>query len=152
MAQSHQDFYTVAQAADALGVSVSTIRRWIADQRLPAFRLGPKALRIKKQDLDAAGQPARTAEERRPMMRVITDLSEIGPMTDERRARWMEAIEAMDAFREELLANRGGKLFSDSTEIIRSEREKRTRHLEEISKGSVKYRAAQRKANGDAGR
>ncbi len=150
MAQSHQDFYTVPEAAEALGVSVSTIRRWIADRRLPAFRLGPKALRIRKQDVETASRPAPPADSR-PMMRVVTNLSEIGPMTDETRLQWMAAIDAMDAFREELLAKRGGKLFSDSTEIIRSEREKRTRHLETISRGSAKYRASQR-ANRDAGR
>ncbi len=154
MAQSHQDFYTVAQAADALGVSVSTIRRWIADQRLPAFRLGPKALRIKKQDLDAAMPLPATVEARPPMMLrpIYRSLSEIPPLTDEDRARRWAAVEAMDAFRKELSAGRGGKLFSDSAALIRSEREKRSRHLEKISMGSAKYRAAKRKAEGNVNR
>lgn len=152
MAQNHRDFYTVPEAADALGVSVSTIRRWIADRRLPAFRLGPKALRIKKQDVDAAGSQPHPVAERTPAMRVITDLREIGQMTDEERERGLVAFEQARAFRHELLAKRGGKRFSDSTQIIRSEREKRTRHLEEISKGSAEYRAAKQKADGRAKR
>lgn len=153
VAQSHRDFYTVPEAADALGVSVSTIRRWIADRRLPAFRLGPKALRIRRQDVDAAGEAAvSTVAARPPMSPIYKSLSEIPPLTAEDRARRWAAVEAMDAFRKELSAGRGGKLFSDSAALIRAEREKRSRHLEKISMGSAKYRAAKRKAEGSANR
>jgi hypothetical protein len=39
----------------------------------------------------------------------------------------------LDRFRERLLARRGGRLFSDSTEIIREEREKRSQHLADLA-------------------
>ena len=34
------------RVADALGVSVTTLRRWIRDGRLQAFRAGPKLWRV----------------------------------------------------------------------------------------------------------
>jgi len=40
-----------------------------------------------------------------------------------------EAIERLLRFREELIKETNGVLFEDSTEILRQEREKRTRHL-----------------------
>ena len=40
-----------------------------------------------------------------------------------------EAIERLLKFREELIQETNGQLFEDSAEILRQEREKRTRHL-----------------------
>lgn len=51
-------YYTVAGAATLLQVSPSTIWRWIAAGRLPAQRLGPKTIRIVREDIDALRQPA----------------------------------------------------------------------------------------------
>ncbi len=56
-------FYTVAEAARELEVSPSTIWRWIEAKKLPAYRLGPRSIRIKKQDVVAALRPARGEEE-----------------------------------------------------------------------------------------
>ena len=44
-------------AAEYLGVSVITLRRRIAEGRLPAYRLGPRAIRVRIADLDALMQP-----------------------------------------------------------------------------------------------
>lgn len=56
-------FCTVAEAARFLEMSPSTIWRWIEAERLPAYRLGPRSIRIRKQDLEAAIRPARGKEE-----------------------------------------------------------------------------------------
>jgi excisionase family DNA binding protein len=48
---------TVPQAAERKGVSAKTIRRWIADGTLPAYRVGQKLIRIRVADLDALGTP-----------------------------------------------------------------------------------------------
>lgn len=53
------DYYTVSEAARILDVSPSTVWRWIEADKLPAYRVGPRAIRIKKQDLAAVVQPAR---------------------------------------------------------------------------------------------
>jgi excisionase family DNA binding protein len=56
------DYYTVAQAAKVLDVSPSTIWRWIKAAKLPAYRVGPRKIRIKKEDLPIIITPARTKE------------------------------------------------------------------------------------------
>jgi excisionase family DNA binding protein len=59
MAQaSAGSFYSVAQAARYLGVSRSTVWRWIEGDRLPAYRVGPRNIRIRRQDLDRVVRPA----------------------------------------------------------------------------------------------
>lgn len=45
-----------AEAAAYMGVNDSTIRRWIYKGLLPAQRVGPRLLRIKRSDLDAMTQ------------------------------------------------------------------------------------------------
>ena len=42
-----------AEAATYMKVDTSTIRRWIYKGLLPAHRVGPRLLRIKRADLDA---------------------------------------------------------------------------------------------------
>lgn len=43
--------YTQKQAADILGVGLSTIRRWISHGELRAYRIGPRVIRIDAADL-----------------------------------------------------------------------------------------------------
>lgn len=43
----------ILTAAGILGVHECTIRRWIAQGRLPARRVGPKLIRIRKADVEA---------------------------------------------------------------------------------------------------
>jgi excisionase family DNA binding protein len=58
---SNRDVVTIAEAAAYLGVSHKTIRRMIADRRLPAFRVGGGPVRILASDVDAAKTPVRTS-------------------------------------------------------------------------------------------
>jgi excisionase family DNA binding protein len=52
---------SVADAAAYATVKVGTLRRWIADGDLPAYRVGPRMLRIDLDDIDALIQPIRGA-------------------------------------------------------------------------------------------
>ena len=54
-------FLTIEAAADALDVHPRTIRRRIAEGRLKAYRVGPRHIRIKVDDLDALMTPIPTA-------------------------------------------------------------------------------------------
>jgi excisionase family DNA binding protein len=45
---------SLAQAAEITEQSVKTVRRRIADGTIPAYRLGPRQIRIKLEDLQAA--------------------------------------------------------------------------------------------------
>lgn len=47
----------LARAAEYLGVSVQSVRRRIAEGHLPAFRIGPRSIRVYVADLDALKQP-----------------------------------------------------------------------------------------------
>lgn len=55
-------FYTVAEAARLLEVSPATLWRWIAMHRLPAYRVGPRRIRVKREDLQALVQPTKAEE------------------------------------------------------------------------------------------
>lgn len=44
------------QAAEVCGVSTKTVRRWISAGILPAYRLGPRVLRVNARDLETLGR------------------------------------------------------------------------------------------------
>jgi excisionase family DNA binding protein len=123
------DFCTVAQAAEQLGVSVSTIWRWIESGHLPAVRVGPRAIRIRRRDVQATLQPA-GRDLTAPSHRISSDLERARrPLTKEERERGLAALAAMRTLREELRASRKGRPLPDSAALIRAEREKRSRLL-----------------------
>jgi excisionase family DNA binding protein len=118
----------VAQAASALGVSVSTIWRWIDAGRMPAFRLGPKAIRIKKEDAESALTPASDRVAPTNAMRIYDDPEEAKkPPTDDEIERLRAAIAGMDAVRESIRKRRKGVPLPSSAPLIRESREERSR-------------------------
>ncbi len=54
---------SVRQAADALDCHSNTVRRYIARGRLPAYRVGPKLLRVRAEDVAALARPLVTARQ-----------------------------------------------------------------------------------------
>ena len=53
-----RSYESLAEAAERTHVSVRTLRRWIAQGRLNAYRAGPKLLRIDPEDVDAMMRPS----------------------------------------------------------------------------------------------
>lgn len=49
---ARRQFETLAEAADRTGLSVRTLRRRIAAGLLPAYRSGPRVLRVDPSDVD----------------------------------------------------------------------------------------------------
>jgi excisionase family DNA binding protein len=47
-----QSFLTPQEVSNLLHVSVQTVRRWIKEEKLPAYRVGPRMWRIRAVDLD----------------------------------------------------------------------------------------------------
>src|SRR5579872_840796 len=80
-------YYTVSEAAKRLAVSPSTIWRWIESDKLPAYRVGPRTIRIKREDLEGLVKPVH-AEQR-------AALTEPAPIADE--ATWKEHVAAWRA-------------------------------------------------------
>lgn len=63
MAKGYEgEYYTVSEAARKLEVSSATIWRWINAGKLPAYRVGPRKIRINSNDLETMVKPARTEE------------------------------------------------------------------------------------------
>lgn len=55
------DLITIGQAAEILGCHPQTIRRAIAAGSLPAYRFGPRAIRLRRSDVEAALRPVPAA-------------------------------------------------------------------------------------------
>lgn len=53
---------TIAQTAEAFQVSPLTVRRWIADGRIDARRIGPRMIRINPDSLAVLGTPLTVGE------------------------------------------------------------------------------------------
>lgn len=52
-----EKFVSLAQSADYYGMSERSIRRMIAEGKLPAYRVGKRQIRIKVTDLEALAAP-----------------------------------------------------------------------------------------------
>lgn len=55
-ASTPNPYLTLAQASEYLGQSVKTLRRRIAAGTLPAYRFGPRMIRVRLHDLDAIAE------------------------------------------------------------------------------------------------
>jgi excisionase family DNA binding protein len=57
MVGTQRPYVSVAQAAEELDVSRSTIWRWIGEGRIRAYKVGPRTVRIPRDELDALIRP-----------------------------------------------------------------------------------------------
>ncbi|MBE7195957.1 MAG: helix-turn-helix domain-containing protein [Gordonia polyisoprenivorans] len=55
--QSNRRLESLPSAAEYAGVSVRTLRRYIADGRVRAYRVGPRLIKVDLADLDAMLRP-----------------------------------------------------------------------------------------------
>lgn len=58
-----QRYITISDAADYLGVTTRTVRAMVADGRLVAYRCGPRVVRLRLDEVDAAMVPMGGAAE-----------------------------------------------------------------------------------------
>lgn len=59
--QPESPWLTEAAVAAEAGVTVRTVKTWIADGVLAAHYIGPRVVRVHRDDLRAAFRPARTS-------------------------------------------------------------------------------------------
>lgn len=134
VAVEKRDYYTVAEAAEALDVSPSTVWRWIAAKRLPAYRVGARKVRIGKDDLAKVVGPARPTELDEPEATLPLGGYVFVRPSEEELARRHEVVAR-------ILENRKGRSIapltsSDLIRQVREEREERYRSWLEPSKPS----------------
>jgi excisionase family DNA binding protein len=134
---THQDtdWLSIREAGRLLKVSRTTIHRWLKDGRLRAYRVGPKAVRIHRADLERVvslvqpdGEEVTRMTEARPMP-IHTSLATITPLTDEQQRRALDALKASQELLERMRARWGGKPFDESWPMIREAREERSKRL-----------------------
>jgi excisionase family DNA binding protein len=112
-----RDDYSVPEAAKALGVSPSTVWRWIDARKLPAYRIGARKIRIRREDLAAMVTPARdeidlNQQPLKPVWQV--------PWTPEEQTRQQKLVA-------EILADQEGRSIAPLTtaDLIRQVRDER---------------------------
>jgi excisionase family DNA binding protein len=54
---SHRTYESLADAAARTAVSTRTLRRWIAEGRLEAYRIGPRLVRLDPESVDRLMKP-----------------------------------------------------------------------------------------------
>lgn len=121
-----EEYLSVAEAADRLRVAPSTIRRWIREGDLPAFRIGRRRVGLKRGDLDRLVTPVRTTAYENQMSRITTD--EPRRFTAEERRRGLEIMAELEQMAKAITAERGAP-FPSSTELLAQLREERMRQL-----------------------
>ncbi|HEY7060488.1 MAG TPA: helix-turn-helix domain-containing protein [Chloroflexota bacterium] len=121
-----EQFVSVAAAAKLLGVHTATIRRWVDSGTLRAYRLGPRRLLLKREDLERLITPAHHEPATMVDMRQ-QDATPLRPLTPEEKERALAAMETARQLAAEIRARRGGKLFSPSWAILNESRDARSR-------------------------
>lgn len=64
MPAPRRELVTLADAAHHLGISHRTLRYWIAEGRLTAYRVGPRLVRLDAREVDALVEPIPTVATR----------------------------------------------------------------------------------------
>jgi excisionase family DNA binding protein len=120
------ELLTIAEAAAVVKVGRSTVHRWLRDGRLRAYRVGPRAVRIRRGDLIRIMTPMHHADDTRKGGEPHdSDLPTIRPLTDEQVTRQRRALKESAALLEQMRQRRGGMPYSESWPIIREERAQR---------------------------
>lgn len=123
-----EEYVTVAEAAALLQVATSTVRRWIREGDVPAYRIGRRRVALKRDDLSNLITPARPGME--TSGKVVDDQKwEPRRLTPEEQQRALEALDRAQRHAAETTARRGGKLFPPSWITINEQRDERTRQL-----------------------
>lgn len=100
------DLLTIAQVCRAYGVSRTTLWRWIRDSRLPADRLGPRTLRVRRADVE----------------RLLVPVGETPAVSREQ----LTALREIERVQREIARRRGGRPVSDATEAMARLRDERS--------------------------
>ena len=123
-----EDYATIDEAAALMRVAPSTIRRWIREGTLPAFRVGQRRLAVKRTDLADLIRPAGTDRENGGG---ATDVDRFvrRRLTPEEQERGLAAFERAQRLSRQILERRGGQPFPPSWQVLDELRDERSRQL-----------------------
>ncbi len=125
--QDRDDLLTIPEAAEMLRVSAVTVSRWLKQGRLPAYRVGPRAVRIRRMDIDQVLAPTMTMEgvtEQGAGSGSIRPVSVADDALSSREERLAVNDEVM-ALRDRILARRKGQTFASAADDLSKTRQKR---------------------------
>lgn len=135
------DLLTIPEAAAALKVSPVTIARWLKQGRLTAYRMGPRAVRIRREDLAEVLQPSGHADAGMPEQPADGAAAEAhtetgngearelpnSPVTSLSPAERLAALREAEGLRERILTRRKGVLVpAIESERVKEKRGKRS--------------------------
>ena len=123
-----EEFVTVAEAAAFLRVAPATIRRWIREGEVPAYRIGRRHVALRRPDLAALIAPIRASTDTGDES-ASDSQTEIRRLTPEERRRGLAALEEAQEISKQITARRGGKPFPPSWKTLNEPRDERTRQL-----------------------
>src|SRR5215211_296254 len=106
MSAVDEEYLTVAEAATLLRVATSTVRRWIRQGDVPAYRIGRRRVALKRDDLSNLITPAGPGRETSDEV-AVDQKWEPRRLTPEEK---QQALQAMDRARQhaaEIQARRG---------------------------------------------
>ena len=120
------DYVTVSEAAEILHVGTSTLRRWIREKRIPAYRLGERRILLRRGELDSLVTPVR-----RRFIPIETDIERVRNrrLTKEQQQRALAAIERLQQLEREVQTSRQGQTFTPSLQLLDEARTQRDREL-----------------------
>lgn len=122
------EWLTIPEAAGLLKISTVTLHRWLKQGRLLAYHVGPRYVRIRRQDLVSVFTPVSKGRIE-DMSQVVARQEAVKPLTEEQIRRRLEAIEQCEALTKRMRARRGGKPLPSSWRVIRQAREERSGHV-----------------------
>ena len=128
MSVRDDEYVTVGEAATILRVAPSTVRRWIREGDVAAYRLGQRRIGLRRGDLAGLITPVRAEREQRSD-NSEEEYAKSRRLTPEEKQRGLEALDRMIALSDKILAERGGVPFSPSWELINEARDERSRQL-----------------------
>ena len=124
------DLLTLLEAGRLLRVSTVTLHRWIRQGRLPAYRVGPRKVRVRRVDLTQlvtlkGGEVSAMKERRGPIASALN----VQPLSSEEQGRQLQALREAEVLTGEMKASRGGKPLSSSAPLIRRARKQRSAQI-----------------------
>ena len=119
-------YISVAEAAQRLKVSRSTLWRWISQGELPAYHFGQRRVMIKQDDLDRLLTPIKGKKGGAMPEQELVDSLKMSPAE---AADQLAVIDRARVLQERILVRRSGVLLPSSSEDLNELREERSASL-----------------------